>query len=189
MALSDLPLPDGLSVFSCFLVLVLFLVSGSLTGALAAGQVTFSWRANPPEDHVLGYRLYYGTRSRFDSTGHPRPGFHYDSFIDFTESERCDGSDPQSCEALSAGEVVCENLWGDTPRCTVSGLTGPLYVAMTAYNAQMESDYTHELYLPPPPAAASPPVAGGPNLPPSARIPPGTVHMLQEVYSLLLLKK
>ncbi|HEB49312.1 MAG TPA: hypothetical protein ENI89_01770 [Desulfobulbus sp.] len=187
VSLSELPLPDCLSAFCCFLVLALLLLSGGLADALAAGEVTFSWRANPPEDNVIGYRLYYGTTSRFDSAGRPRPGFHYDRFIDFTEWERCEGGDPQLCQALAAGEVVCENLWSDTPRCTLSGLTGPLYFAMTAYNAQSESSYTREIFLPPPTASA--PATPGTSLPPApGQVSPAIAHTLQQIYSLLLLR-
>ncbi len=193
-ALSEPPVPDGLPALCRVLALASLLLFGCLGSALAAGEVTFSWRANPPEDNVIGYRLYYGPQSRFDASGHLRPGFHYDRFIDFTEYERCDGHDPQLCEQLTAGDVVCQDLWGDNPRCTVSGLTGPLYFAMTAYNAQSESDYTRELFLQPP-AGSSLPGSSGTTLPPpgttptSGHISPATAHNLQQVFSLLLLDK
>ncbi len=187
IVIPDFPLPDSLSVLCWFLVVSLLLLTGPATSALAAGELAVSWRANPPEDNVLGYRLYYGATSRFDSTGHLKPGFQYDRFIDFTESERCEGSNPQSCEALTAEDVVCENLWGDTPRCSISGLVGPLYLTMTAYNAQEESAYTRELYLAPP-VAASTSVPGTSPPRDSTPIPPGTARMLQKIYTLLLLK-
>lgn len=165
-ALSAGVLSDSLLAFCCFLVTSLFLLSGGLTTALAANKVTFSWRASPPEEKILGYRLYYGARSRFDHAHLPRPGFRYDWFIDFTKSQRCEGANPQHCTPLSPGEVVCENLKGDSPRCTLSGVTGPLFFAMTAYNAKSESGYSREHCLQRNPVAQA----------------------LQKAYSLLLLK-
>ncbi len=185
VALSEVSLPGGLSVLWCFLAFFLVLLAGGLPSACAGQDVTFSWRANPPEDNVIGYRLYYGPESRFDASGRLRPGFHYQKFIDFTEFERCDGADPLSCDALSSAEVQCEGLYSDTPRCTVFGLTGPLYFAMTAYNAQAESSYTRELQLQVPVALASPPAPGTG----SGTVSPAAARALQQVYSLLLLKQ
>ncbi|GEM_PF-927444 len=184
-ALSEVSLPGDLAVLWCFLLFFLVLLAGGLPSALAAQDVTFSWRANPPQDNVIGYRLYYGPESRFDASGRLKAGFHYQEFIDFTEFERCDGADPLSCDALSTAEVQCEGLYGDTPRCTVSGLSGPLYFAMTAYNAQAESSYTRELQLQPPIAQASPSIPGTGR----GTVSPAAVRALQQVYSLLLLKQ
>ncbi len=110
-----------------------------ISSVQAGDGVTFSWHANPGEDDILGYRLYYGTESRFTAGG-------YDYYIDFTSWQRCpangDGSD---CEPLPDNGVSCENLYQDYPTCTVYNLRGHLYFAMTAYSAQEESGYTQEL--------------------------------------------
>jgi hypothetical protein len=144
--------------------------------------VSFSWRANPPDDYVLGYRLYYGTRSRFDSTGKPRPGFSYDYYIDSYEMERCVARETETdCTPLSPDEVVYTNLSGDMPDCTLYNLQGRLYFALTAYNAQEESDYTVELK-----------VTLGKNTSPSptdTHPDVGVLAALQQINALLLKKK
>jgi len=122
------------------ILLVAFFVSADLSPAQAAEGITFSWRANPVEDGVVGYRLYYGPESRFT-------GAHYEYYIDFTSSESCPAAtNGYGCEPLAADAVSCEDLFRETPKCTVNGLSGGLYFAMTAYNAHAESYYTHELY-------------------------------------------
>lgn len=117
------------------------------SSALALEKITFSWYANPPQDYVLGYRLYYGTSSRYTSEGLPKSNFSYDYYIDFTLSERClgDGTDTH-CEQLDPSALLCENLAGKTPSCTIYNLPGQDYFfAMTAYNVDAESGYTREL--------------------------------------------
>ena len=143
----------------CFL-LVPFFVSADLSPAQAVEGITFSWSANPVEDEVVGYRLYYGPESRFS-------GGHYEYYIDFTYSESCPAdTNGYGCEPLAADAVTCEDLFLETPKCTVNGLSGGLYFAMTAYNAQAESDYTNELHT---------------------SVSPQKLAVLQQVYSLLLL--
>lgn len=125
-------------LITCFL-LIIFCVVADISTPLAAEGITFSWRANPPEDNVIGYRLYYGPESRFS-------GGQYERYIDFMSSESCPVSTSgYGCEPLTDGAVACENLYLETPTCTVNGLPGGLFFAMTAYNTQAESDFTHEL--------------------------------------------
>lgn len=127
-------------------VFFLLLISGGFVGAHAVEKATFSWLANPPEDNVIGYRLYYASESRFDPNQTLKAGFSYDYYIDFVESRLCvaDGTEA-NCQDLSADDFECENLYGDTPLCTVYKLRGLRFFAMTAYNAQAESGYTKEL--------------------------------------------
>lgn len=115
--------------------------------AHALAKVTFSWRGNPPGDFVVGYRLYYGTSSRYNFDGQLKSNFSYDYYIDFNRSERCLAANPDlGCEHLNSSELSCENLAGDLPSCTVYNLPGQTYYfAMTAYNTDIESDYTREL--------------------------------------------
>jgi hypothetical protein len=130
-----------------FAALFIFLaMSGGFAGAHAAEKASFSWLANPPEDNVIGYRLYYASESRFASDQTLKPDFSYDYYIDFGESKRCvhDGTDT-NCQDLSGNDFQCENLYGDAPLCTVKNLRGIQFFAMTAYNAQTESDWTREL--------------------------------------------
>lgn len=134
---------------SIFILFLLLLTSGSgAAEASVGGSVSFKWRANPPEDYVIGYRLYYGESSRFNSNGASKANFSYDYYIDFAEQERCEGgSNGTECMALNSTELDCRNLYGDVPQCTVSKLHGLLYFALTAYNAQTESNFTKELYV------------------------------------------
>lgn len=127
-------------------VLFLLALGGGFGPAHAAEYATFSWLANPPEDNVIGYRLYYGSASRFNPDQTLKTGFTYDYYIDFVESKRCvdDGTDA-NCLELSFADFQCDNLYGDAPLCTVKRLQGLQYFAMTAYNAQAESDFTREL--------------------------------------------
>ena len=119
---------------------------GAFSRAAAADKVTFSWRANPLEDNVIGYRLYAGPSSRFVSAGVTKSNFSYGFYIDFADSQRCQltASGPV-CETYTSDEVSCVGLYGETPKCTLNNLEGRYYFAMTAYNAQAESDYTGEL--------------------------------------------
>ncbi len=113
--------------------------------ASSSSKVTFKWKANPPQEFVAGYRLYYGTQSRLKSNGAPKNNFSYTYCIDFTEQVRCQGPDFTSCKQLSAAELQCENLFSENPKCTVANLNGELYFAMTAYTNSAESSYTYEL--------------------------------------------
>ena len=130
------------------LFLFLFTCGSEAAEASVGGNVSFKWKANPPEDYIIGYRLYYGGNSRFNSNGVPKANFSYDYYIDFAEQKLClAGSDKTNCKMLSADDLQCKNLYGDGPQCTVSKLHGLLYFALTAYNAQSESAFTEELYL------------------------------------------
>jgi len=136
----------GVVFFFLFCILCWGGISVGVSTVRAEGQATFSWRANPQDDNVLGYRLYYGPSSRLDSGGHAKSGFSYAYYLDFAQSQRCriTKSDPV-CETYSASEVDCEGLSGERPKCTLHGLGGWRYFTMTAYNAQAESGYTTEL--------------------------------------------
>ena len=162
--MDTLPSLSGPRVFwgVVFLILcccVLYGAGGGVSVAQASGQVTFSWRANPQDDNVVGYRLYYGSTSRYDSTGHLKSGFSYDHYLDFATFQRCrtTKSGPV-CEQYADNEVRCQGLNTNKPRCTIYGLGGYKYFTMTAYNAQAESAYTKELksYL----GNATPPIVG-----------------------------
>ena len=173
--MDTLPLLSGPRVFRgvVFFVLcccVLYGTGGGVSVAQASGQVTFSWCANPQDENVVGYRLYYGPTSRYDGTGHLKSGFSYDYYLDFATSQRCriTKSDPV-CKQYADSEVRCQGLSTEKPRCTLYGLVGGYkYFTMTAYNAQAESAYTKELksFL----GVGTQPVAGA----------------LQAVYTLLL---
>lgn len=126
---------------ACFLVTSVFLA----TPIMAASSVTFSWLANPPEENVIGYRLYYGSQSRYNSDGSYKEDFSYPQYIDFMDQVRCFGTDYSSCEPLSSQDLQCEELYSETPRCTVYGLNGTLYFAMTACTNTAESGFTAEL--------------------------------------------
>lgn len=120
-------------------LLVALLVSADLSPAQAAKGITFSWLANPVEDEIVGYRLYYGPESRFTAG-------HYDRYIDFTSLQSCPaGTNGYGCEPLTDNAVSCKDLFRETPKCTVKVGSGDWYFALTAYNAQAESDYTKEL--------------------------------------------
>ena len=126
-------------VSAACLLLVAFFVSADVSPVQAGEGITFSWRANPVEDEIVGYRLYYGQESRFAT-------FSYDYYIDFTSWQRCPaGKDGLGCEPLPVDSVTCQDLFQETPRCTVYDLQDRLYFAMTAYNAHAESDYTQEV--------------------------------------------
>jgi len=179
--MDTLPSLSGPRMFGgvVFFVFCFFVLGGTGSGvsaAQASEQVTFSWRANPQDDNVVGYRLYYGSGSRYDGGGHLKSGFSYDYYLDFATSQRCrtTKSGPV-CEQYRDNEVRCEGLNTETPTCTLYGLVGGYkYFTMTAYNAQAESAYTKEL------KSYFGLYGGGPgNL-------PGIVGTLDAVYTLLL---
>lgn len=152
-----------------FIFLFLVFTSAVFVEASVAANVTFSWQANPPEDYVIGYRLYYGAESRFNSNGTLKTSFSYDYYIDFSDLKRCDASsNGASCEMLRPEELQCENLYQSVPKCTISNLYGHLLFTLTAYNAQAESDFTSELSL---------------------AITPENLANVQQIISMLLLKK
>jgi len=129
-----------------FLLLCFLGIHGNCSSAFAADQVTFSWRANPQSDSVMGYRLYFGSTSRFEKRGLVKQDFPYTFYLDFTSSRRCQLTDSvPACETYTNAEVDCEGIYSETPSCTLHYLKGQYYFAMTAYNAQAESDYSREL--------------------------------------------
>jgi hypothetical protein len=131
-----------------FFACIVFMCVGPVEANVPPGEVTFSWQANPPEDNVIGYRLYYGAYSRFNPNGSVKSNFSYRYYIDFADQVRCDAySDGISCKLLTTEELQCENLYGEVPKCSVPDLHGHLYFALTAYNAQSESSFTPELNL------------------------------------------
>jgi len=123
----------------CPVAAAAFLLVACFISPVQAGNgVTISWHANSADENILGYRLYYGSESRFTAGG-------YDYYIDFNSWQRCPAnSEGVDCEPL-ADTVSCENLSQDYPTCTVHDLRGHVYLAMTAYSAQLESGYTQEL--------------------------------------------
>ncbi len=144
-SLSDPRMAGGAVLFLlCFLLFCG--TGGGVSVAEASRPVTFSWRANPQDDNVVGYRLYYGPDSRFERGGHVKAGFSYSYYLDFATSQRCrpTKSGPV-CEQYRGNEVRCEGLNTEAPKCTLYGLGGYKYFTMTAYNAQAESPYTREL--------------------------------------------
>ncbi len=133
-------------VFSLVCSILLAGINSSVTVAQASEPVVFSWRANPQDDNVIGYRLYYGPDSRYDRSGHLKAGFSYSYYLDFANSQRCRPTKSgQVCELYRDSEVSCEGLNTETPKCTLYGLGGYKYFTMTAYNSQAESPYTIEL--------------------------------------------
>ena len=134
-------------VFFLICSILLAGTNGGVSVVQAAESATFSWRANPQDDNVIGYRLYYGPDSRYDRRGHLRAGFSYSYYLDFATSQRCrpTKSGPPVCEQYRDNEVHCEGLNTRRPKCTVYGLGGYKYFTMTAYNSQGESPYTREL--------------------------------------------
>jgi hypothetical protein len=129
-------------------LLVAALVTVHPISAHALKQISFSWQANPPEEYVLGYRLYYGKSSRFTSDGVPKANFSYEYYIDLFQSERCTATGSW-CEPLDTTELQCDGQQSETPRCTLFNLQDQrLFFALTAYSAETESGYTQELSTP-----------------------------------------
>ncbi len=149
-----------------FVLLVLFFFNAGSAGA----GVSFTWQANPPEEKVTGYRLYYGAQSRFDTSGKLKTGFNYDYYLDFAASKRCvPGGTTASCVNLTASDFSCTNLSGNIPQCTVNNLQGRMYFTLTAYNAISQSGYTIELTRNivetlPPPDTTAPVIISGPTV-------------------------
>jgi hypothetical protein len=125
--------------------------------------VSFSWQANPPEDEVIGYRLYYGTSSRHVVGG-------YEEYIDFGSQQRCPADRHGfGCIPLGTGVVTCEDLYRESPRCTVTDLSGHLFFSMTAYNATSEGEYSTEV-----------------EYRPAGSVSPVVINTLHLVYAILL---
>lgn len=137
-------IPGGVVLF--FILFLFYGTGAGVSAAFASKPATFSWGANPQDDNVIGYRLYYGSSSRFTNGGQLKSGFSYTYYLDFANAQRCrtTKSGPV-CEQYRDNEVRCEGLNSETPKCTLYGLGGYEYFTMTAYNAQAESNYTKEL--------------------------------------------
>lgn len=160
-------------VSAASLLLVGFFVSASASSVQAGEGVSFSWRANPVEDQIIGYRLYLGQESRYDEENQLKMNFSYDYYVDLTSWEYCPAdSDGYGCNPLPDDAVSCVDLFQENPKCTIHDLQDWSYFALTAYNAQEESDYTQELNLQ---------IDGNGN-----SLSPGQLATLQVVYSLLL---
>ncbi len=126
---------------ACLLVTSIFMA----TPIMAASSVTFSWLANPSDENVLGYHLYYCTQSRFNEDSSTKQDFAYSRLIDLNNGILCLGPQYSECQNLDSSQLECENLYGENPKCTLSGLDGTLHFAMTAYSSSAESGYTAEL--------------------------------------------
>jgi hypothetical protein len=127
------------------LPVLLLLFTINITPVSASTKATFRWKPNPPQEFVAGYRLYYGSKSRFNSDKTLKANFSYTYRIDFVDQTRCTGPGFSSCTQLNSNNLQCQGLFAETPSCTVSNLEGALYFAMTAYTNSAESSYTYEL--------------------------------------------
>jgi hypothetical protein len=138
-----------LNLLFVFLLFAVFLHAGP-ADAYTKGRASFQWKANPAQETVAGYRLYYGTKSRFDAAGKPKSNFAYDYYIDLAESVRCNNlSYSNDCEYLAPNELSCKGLDSGSPSCSLANLQGTLHFAMTAFNASKESGYTKEFKIAP----------------------------------------
>lgn len=126
--------------------LFIFGLYAGCANAYDNGTIDFTWQENPPEEYVAGYRLYYGSESRFDNNGNVKSDFIYNYFIDIFESVRCSNYD-DTCEYLAPDELTCITDNVNDPVCTVGYLQGTMYLAMTAYSDNEESGYTPELTI------------------------------------------
>ena len=136
-----------------YLLFAVFFGFAGVVSAHADDTITFAWRANPDGDEVIGYRLYYGSESRFTYdpverltvSSNLKTDFSYEYYLDFTSWQRCPADmDGLGCEPLPDDMVTCKNLYQDNPVCTITGLSDQLYFTMTAYNAWTESGYSEE---------------------------------------------
>jgi hypothetical protein len=131
-------------IFLCFLIA--FMAFSAPAEASVPGQLSFRWQPNPPEENVVGYRLYYGTQSRLDANSKAKTNFSYDYYIDLPESRKCDLRNGTAlCEVLDSTELKCGNLFGSAPTCTLFKLHGTLFFSLTARAATVESSYTNEI--------------------------------------------
>ncbi len=133
----------------CLLLALFFAASTGPSPVIAATgkNVSFQWQSNPTSENVVGYKLYYGKNSRFYVSGNQKPSFKYEYCVDFTERTRCSGANYSNCEDLGPAKLYCENLYTQTPKCTLKNIYGNNYFALTAYNNNMESGFTHELKM------------------------------------------
>lgn len=132
-------------IFVSAILVFLIIFGGQFAHAGVSKDIKVQWKANPSHENIIGYKLYYGNKSRYDSKGRLKKGFKYDYCVDFTELMRCSGSNYSKCVDLGSAQVNCSNLYGDNPKCILKKLSGNNYFALTAYNAQEESSFTYEL--------------------------------------------
>ena len=99
-----------------------------ITGCFfVGGEVTLAWDANTEPD-LVGYKLYYDINS----------GYPYSPAEEY-----------QANEGASPITITVESLEDpDNPEYTLTGLTmGQLYYfVVTAYDTELEGDYSDELY-------------------------------------------
>ncbi len=117
----------------------------SVAQAKASSGATFRWVANPAHENIIGYKLYYGKKSRYDSAGNEKTNFKYDVCVNFYERKRCTGKNFSNCEKLSSKELKCKGLSSNDPQCTLTNVNGGKYFSLTAYNADDESSFTREV--------------------------------------------
>ena len=129
-----------------YIFLCAFVMPYNTAEASTDRNITIQWRANPPEENVKSYRLYYGSQSRFDSNGNLKSDFSYDYYIDLADSLRCNNQESDApCEYLYPDELSCDNIYDTNPNCTLTNLDGTLYFSITACTDSLESGFTHEI--------------------------------------------
>lgn len=129
------------------IVIAVLLVTFFAATTQAAEPLTFSWLANPADDYIVGYKLYYGSDSRYDANGQLIADFVYDGYYDFGTMERCTiEGDQVFCRYFDQEDADCQDLFGEQPTCTITQQSDQEYFTLTAYNSESESDYTVELY-------------------------------------------
>lgn len=111
-----------------------------------AADVSFCWHPNSVYENVLGYRLYYGSSSRFQSNGSLKSNFSYDYYIDFNFAQKCSIA-TNICTPLTSKDYSCSDLGSSSPLCTVHNLSGTNYFTLTAYNMFGMSPYSQEIAI------------------------------------------
>lgn len=137
----------------------LFAVFSYFTSFSSAWALTFYWTANPVDEYVFGYRLYYGAESRYDWGEEGislKSDFSYDFFVDPFFGKQCPAGtvdysdcvdlDPDAMSCIpsprdwlgSQGEIQC-TMNGDLPNQVY-------YSSIRAYNINgEEGDFSQEL--------------------------------------------
>ena len=118
------------------------------SSASASNTIPFAWTPNPPSENVTGYRLYYGTKSRFDIGGNEKLNFAYDHYIDFGTSMHCSGLNYDNCTILSSADFNCNYDSGPIATCTITDPGGINYYSLKAYNDYEFSGFSAELSHP-----------------------------------------
>jgi hypothetical protein len=96
-----------------------------------AAQVNFTWRANPPEDNVLGYKLYFGKKTACGDS----------SFCQFSGQSLTKGPSPIDIPVTDLSDP-------DNPNYNLDGLDeGDWCFRLAAYNAIGESNPTPALTI------------------------------------------